>query len=188
MSYSSVPYCCSYPLRHTHRFISPRLIFQLPCFCCYWLCHTKPVLSCQCNNGACCVVKRWFDKSFQFLEAPALHNIKCKCKKLFFFSLISGGIIAIIYIINLCIIFLLKESKRSFYGLRLLSSYLLQLLVFCKMQKVNLLMVGEYTESLVLNGYICKSRMILKLPISHYVILYLKYMSLTDIRFSLDCI
>ncbi|MFS7995641.1 hypothetical protein Hanom_Chr12g01120311 [Helianthus anomalus] len=56
------------------------------------------------------------------------------------------------------------------------------------MQKVNLLMVGEYTESLVLNCYIYKSCMILKLSISHRVNLYLKYMSLTDIRFCLDCI
>ncbi|MFS8022690.1 hypothetical protein Hanom_Chr16g01442461 [Helianthus anomalus] len=56
------------------------------------------------------------------------------------------------------------------------------------MQKVNLLMVGEYTESLVLNVYIYKSCMILKLPISHCVNLYLKYLSLTDIRFCLDCI
>ncbi|MFS7973361.1 hypothetical protein Hanom_Chr09g00855731 [Helianthus anomalus] len=31
---------------------------------------------------------------------------------------------------------------------------LLLLLVFCKLQKVNLLMVGEYTELVVLNCYI----------------------------------
>ncbi|MFS7963204.1 hypothetical protein Hanom_Chr08g00735331 [Helianthus anomalus] len=36
-------------------------------------------------------------------------------------------------------------------------SYLLQLFVFCKLQKVNLLMVGEYTELLVLNCYIYNS-------------------------------
>ncbi|MFS7974649.1 hypothetical protein Hanom_Chr09g00871181 [Helianthus anomalus] len=47
-----------------------------------------------------------------------------------------------------------------------MSSYLLQLLVFCKLQKVNLLMVGEYNELLVLNFYI-KVSMILKLPIPH---------------------
>ncbi|MFS7932148.1 hypothetical protein Hanom_Chr04g00364451 [Helianthus anomalus] len=35
-----------------------------------------------------------------------------------------------------------------------MSSYLLQLLVFCKLQNVNLLMVGEYTELLVSNCYI----------------------------------
>ncbi|MFS7949456.1 hypothetical protein Hanom_Chr06g00571771 [Helianthus anomalus] len=39
--------------------------------------------------------------------------------------------------------------------------------MFCKLQKVNLLMVGEYTELLVLNCYIYKFSMILKLPISH---------------------
>ncbi|KAJ0818226.1 hypothetical protein HanPI659440_Chr00c03g0710321 [Helianthus annuus] len=32
-----------------------------------------------------------------------------------------------------------------------ISSYLLELLVFCKLQKINLLMVGEYIELLVLN-------------------------------------
>ncbi|MFS7932647.1 hypothetical protein Hanom_Chr04g00370491 [Helianthus anomalus] len=49
----------------------------------------------------------------------------------------------------------------------LVSSYfLLHLLVFCKLQKVNLLMVGEYTKLLVLSCYIYKFRMILKLPIS----------------------
>ncbi|MFS8020640.1 hypothetical protein Hanom_Chr16g01418001 [Helianthus anomalus] len=64
-----------------------------------------------------------------------------------------------------------------------MSSYLLQLLVFCKLQKVNLFMVGEHTELLVLNCYIYKFCMILKLPISHRDNLYLKYWSLTDIRF-----
>ncbi|MFS7910121.1 hypothetical protein Hanom_Chr02g00102561 [Helianthus anomalus] len=48
-------------------------------------------------------------------------------------------------------------------------SYLLQLLVFCKLQNVNLLMVGAYTELLVLNYYIYKFCMILKLPISHTI-------------------
>ncbi|MFS8014986.1 hypothetical protein Hanom_Chr15g01351091 [Helianthus anomalus] len=60
---------------------------------------------------------------------------------------------------------------------------MLQLLAFCKLQKVNLLMVGEYTELLVLNCYIYKLSMILKLPISQISVLdrYLKYRSLTDI-------
>ncbi|MFS7935354.1 hypothetical protein Hanom_Chr05g00402441 [Helianthus anomalus] len=50
----------------------------------------------------------------------------------------------------------------------LISSYSLQLLVFCKLQKVYLLMVGEHTELLVLNCYIYIYKfMILKLPISH---------------------
>ncbi|MFS7910592.1 hypothetical protein Hanom_Chr02g00108081 [Helianthus anomalus] len=62
-------------------------------------------------------------------------------------------------------------------------SYLLQLSVFCKLQKVTLLMVGEYTGLLVLNCYIYKSIIILKLPISHCDDLYLKYRSLTDIRY-----
>ncbi|MFS7996583.1 hypothetical protein Hanom_Chr12g01131631 [Helianthus anomalus] len=62
-------------------------------------------------------------------------------------------------------------------------SYLLQLLAFCKLQKANLLMVGEYTELLVLNCYIYKFYMILKVPISHRDNLYLKYRSLTDILF-----
>ncbi|MFS8007757.1 hypothetical protein Hanom_Chr14g01264801 [Helianthus anomalus] len=44
-------------------------------------------------------------------------------------------------------------------------------------------MVGEYTELLVLNFYICKFSMILKLPISHRNNRYLKYRSLTDIRY-----
>ncbi|MFS7947986.1 hypothetical protein Hanom_Chr06g00554601 [Helianthus anomalus] len=43
-------------------------------------------------------------------------------------------------------------------------------------------MVGEYTELLVLNCYIYKFCMILKLPISHRDNRYLKYRSLTDIR------
>ncbi|MFS7956864.1 putative 1,3-beta-glucan synthase [Helianthus anomalus] len=48
------------------------------------------------------------------------------------------------------------------------SSYLLQLLVFCKLQKVNLLMVGEYIELLSVKLlYIYKLCMILKLPIYH---------------------
>ncbi|MFS7940384.1 hypothetical protein Hanom_Chr05g00463811 [Helianthus anomalus] len=55
-----------------------------------------------------------------------------------------------------------------------------KLLVFCKLQKVNLLMVGECTKLLVLNCYIYKFCMILKLPISHRDSLYLKYHSLTD--------
>ncbi|MFS8027417.1 hypothetical protein Hanom_Chr16g01498431 [Helianthus anomalus] len=54
--------------------------------------------------------------------------------------------------------------------------------MFCKFQKVNLLMVGEYTELLVFNFYIYKFSMILKLPISHRDKRYLKYRSLTDIR------
>ncbi|MFS7962310.1 hypothetical protein Hanom_Chr08g00725151 [Helianthus anomalus] len=49
------------------------------------------------------------------------------------------------------------------------------------LQKINLLMVGEYTD--LLNCYIYKFYMILKLPISHRNNLYLKYQSLTDIRF-----
>ncbi|MFS7937454.1 hypothetical protein Hanom_Chr05g00427731 [Helianthus anomalus] len=53
----------------------------------------------------------------------------------------------------------------------------------CKSQKVNLLKVGEYTELLVLNCYIYKFCMILKLPISRRDNLYLKYKSLTDIRY-----
>ncbi|MFS7975866.1 hypothetical protein Hanom_Chr10g00885681 [Helianthus anomalus] len=57
------------------------------------------------------------------------------------------------------------------------------LFVFCKLQKVNLLMVGEYTELLVLNCYIYKLRMILKLLISHRNNLYLKYRSSTNIRY-----
>ncbi|MFS7993108.1 hypothetical protein Hanom_Chr12g01090191 [Helianthus anomalus] len=44
-------------------------------------------------------------------------------------------------------------------------------------------MVGEYTELLALNCYIYKFCMIIKLPISHRNNLYLKYQSLTDIRF-----
>ncbi|MFS7950230.1 hypothetical protein Hanom_Chr07g00580891 [Helianthus anomalus] len=56
----------------------------------------------------------------------------------------------------------------------MLFSYLLQLLVFCKLQKVNLLMVGEHTELLVLNCYINKLYKILILPISHHDNLYLK--------------
>ncbi|MFS8030508.1 hypothetical protein Hanom_Chr17g01534881 [Helianthus anomalus] len=44
-------------------------------------------------------------------------------------------------------------------------------------------MVGEYTEMLVLNWYIYKFSMILILPISHRDYGYLKYWSLTDIRF-----
>ncbi|MFS8001700.1 hypothetical protein Hanom_Chr13g01193391 [Helianthus anomalus] len=65
----------------------------------------------------------------------------------------------------------------------LASSYLLQLLVFCKLQKVNLLIIGEYTELLLLNCYIYKFSMILKLPISHRDNRYLKYRSLTNIRY-----
>ncbi|MFS7962717.1 hypothetical protein Hanom_Chr08g00729851 [Helianthus anomalus] len=55
--------------------------------------------------------------------------------------------------------------------------------MFCKLQKVNLLMVGEYTELLVLTCYIYKFSMILKLPISYRDNRYLKYRSLTDIRY-----
>ncbi|MFS7996123.1 hypothetical protein Hanom_Chr12g01126151 [Helianthus anomalus] len=44
-------------------------------------------------------------------------------------------------------------------------------------------MLGEYTELLVLNCYIYKFCMILKLPISHRDSLYLKYRSFTDIQF-----
>ncbi|MFS7956419.1 hypothetical protein Hanom_Chr07g00654421 [Helianthus anomalus] len=44
-------------------------------------------------------------------------------------------------------------------------------------------MVGEYTELLVFNGYIYKFTVILKLPISHRDYRYLKYRSLTNIRF-----
>ncbi|MFS7996480.1 hypothetical protein Hanom_Chr12g01130541 [Helianthus anomalus] len=44
-------------------------------------------------------------------------------------------------------------------------------------------MVGKYTELLVLNCYIYKFYMILKLPISHRDNLYLKYRSLIDIQF-----
>ncbi|MFS7928599.1 hypothetical protein Hanom_Chr04g00322671 [Helianthus anomalus] len=44
-------------------------------------------------------------------------------------------------------------------------------------------MVREYTELLVLNCYICKFCMILKLPISHHDNLYLKYRPFTNIRF-----
>ncbi|MFS8022089.1 hypothetical protein Hanom_Chr16g01435411 [Helianthus anomalus] len=65
-----------------------------------------------------------------------------------------------------------------------MSSYLLQLLVFCKLQRVNLLMVGEYTELLMLNCFIYKFCTVLKLPISHRDNMYLKYRSLTNIRFS----
>ncbi|MFS7937243.1 hypothetical protein Hanom_Chr05g00425301 [Helianthus anomalus] len=43
-------------------------------------------------------------------------------------------------------------------------------------------MVEEYTDLLVLNCYIYKSYMILKLPISHCDNLYLKYRSLSDIQ------
>ncbi|MFS7919682.1 hypothetical protein Hanom_Chr03g00215561 [Helianthus anomalus] len=64
----------------------------------------------------------------------------------------------------------------------MLLSLLATIVVFCKLQKVNLLMVGEYTEMLVLNCYIYKFSMILKLPISHCDNRYLKYRSsLTDI-------
>ncbi|MFS7934218.1 hypothetical protein Hanom_Chr05g00388981 [Helianthus anomalus] len=58
------------------------------------------------------------------------------------------------------------------------------------MQKVNLLMVGEYTELLALNCYIYKFCMILNLPISHRDYRYLKHWSLTDIRFfyHINCI
>ncbi|MFS8032387.1 hypothetical protein Hanom_Chr17g01557011 [Helianthus anomalus] len=44
-------------------------------------------------------------------------------------------------------------------------------------------MVGEYPELLVVNCYIYKFSMILKLPIYHSDYRYLKYRSLTDIRF-----
>ncbi|MFS7963488.1 hypothetical protein Hanom_Chr08g00738641 [Helianthus anomalus] len=67
------------------------------------------------------------------------------------------------------------------YRLSVPCSYFLQLLVFCKLQKVNLLMVGKYAELLVLNCYIYKVSMILNLPISHRDNRYLKYRSLTDI-------
>ncbi|MFS7969280.1 hypothetical protein Hanom_Chr09g00807321 [Helianthus anomalus] len=43
-------------------------------------------------------------------------------------------------------------------------------------------MVGEYTELLVLNCYIYKFYMILKLSTSHRDNLYLKYRSSTDIQ------
>ncbi|MFS7984098.1 hypothetical protein Hanom_Chr11g00982521 [Helianthus anomalus] len=43
-------------------------------------------------------------------------------------------------------------------------------------------MVGDYSELLVLNCYIYKFSMILKLPISHRDNRYLKYQSLTNIR------
>ncbi|MFS8024698.1 hypothetical protein Hanom_Chr16g01466441 [Helianthus anomalus] len=43
-------------------------------------------------------------------------------------------------------------------------------------------MEGEYIELLVLNCYIYKFCMILKLPISHRDNRYLKYRSVTDIR------
>ncbi|MFS8030827.1 hypothetical protein Hanom_Chr17g01538671 [Helianthus anomalus] len=53
------------------------------------------------------------------------------------------------------------------------------MLMFCKLQKVNLLVLGEHTELLVLNCYIYiyiyKFSMILKLPISHR---YCEYRSL----------
>ncbi|MFS8009303.1 putative cation-transporting P-type ATPase, HAD superfamily [Helianthus anomalus] len=52
-----------------------------------------------------------------------------------------------------------------------------------ELQKVNLLMVREYIKLLVLNCYIYKFCMILKLTISHRDNLYLKYRSLTDILF-----
>ncbi|MFS7997998.1 hypothetical protein Hanom_Chr12g01148501 [Helianthus anomalus] len=54
------------------------------------------------------------------------------------------------------ITFLLSSTIRlsSYCCHECFSSYLLQLLVFCKLQKVNMLMVGEYTELLVLNCYI----------------------------------
>ncbi|MFS8018911.1 hypothetical protein Hanom_Chr15g01397661 [Helianthus anomalus] len=48
---------------------------------------------------------------------------------------------------------------------------------------VNLLRVGEYTELFVLNCYRSKFSMISKSPISHRNYRYLKYRSLTDIRF-----
>ncbi|MFS7959359.1 hypothetical protein Hanom_Chr08g00690131 [Helianthus anomalus] len=44
-------------------------------------------------------------------------------------------------------------------------------------------MVREYIELLVLNCYIYKFCLILKLPISHRNNLYLKYRSLIDIRY-----
>ncbi|MFS7974521.1 hypothetical protein Hanom_Chr09g00869771 [Helianthus anomalus] len=44
-------------------------------------------------------------------------------------------------------------------------------------------MVGKYTKLLVLNCYIYKFSRILKLPISHRDYQYLKYRSLTDIRY-----
>ncbi|MFS7999136.1 hypothetical protein Hanom_Chr12g01162461 [Helianthus anomalus] len=44
-------------------------------------------------------------------------------------------------------------------------------------------MVEEYTELIALNCYIYKFSMILKLPISHRDNQYLKYQSLTDIRY-----
>ncbi|MFS7890941.1 hypothetical protein Hanom_Chr00s000175g01626951 [Helianthus anomalus] len=44
-------------------------------------------------------------------------------------------------------------------------------------------MVGENTELLVLNCYIYKFSMILKVPISHRDYRHLGYQSLTDIRF-----
>ncbi|MFS7969925.1 hypothetical protein Hanom_Chr09g00814961 [Helianthus anomalus] len=65
----------------------------------------------------------------------------------------------------------------------LISSYLLQLLVFCKLQKINLLMIGEYTKWIVLNCYIYKLSMIIKLLISHHDNRYLKYRPLTDIQY-----
>ncbi|KAF5816936.1 hypothetical protein HanXRQr2_Chr02g0047221 [Helianthus annuus] len=55
--------------------------------------------------------------------------------------------------------------------------------MFCKLQKVNLLMVGEYTELLRLDCYRYKFYMILKLPISHRDNIYLKYRPMADIRF-----
>ncbi|MFS7942516.1 hypothetical protein Hanom_Chr06g00489281 [Helianthus anomalus] len=44
-------------------------------------------------------------------------------------------------------------------------------------------MLGEYTELLVLNCYIYKFCVMLKLPISHRDNRYLRYPSLTNIRF-----
>ncbi|MFS8031579.1 hypothetical protein Hanom_Chr17g01547531 [Helianthus anomalus] len=44
-------------------------------------------------------------------------------------------------------------------------------------------MVGKYTILLVINCYIFKFSMILRLPISHRDYRYLKYRSLIDIRF-----
>ncbi|MFS8017661.1 hypothetical protein Hanom_Chr15g01383061 [Helianthus anomalus] len=61
--------------------------------------------------------------------------------------------------------------------------FIFLLIAAISLQTVNLLMVGEYTKLIVLNCYIYKLCMILKLPISHRDNLYLKYRSLTNNRF-----
>ncbi|MFS8014270.1 hypothetical protein Hanom_Chr15g01342631 [Helianthus anomalus] len=73
-------------------------------------------------------------------------------------------------------------SDISLIGLRVIyrckipvriSFLLATIVVSCKLQKVNLLMVEKDIELLVLNCYIYKFSMILKLPIYHRDLLYI---------------